>query len=73
MDDYEAVMVAVRLRVFADDRFEVDSIVGDQCSALLLGHLEEVGVAQTPETWVVRGGRDIVAAVSKLFRPRPCR
>lgn len=66
MDDDETVMLAIHLGVVADDRFEVDAVVGEQGSALLLGHLEEIGVAQTSEAWVVRG--DVMAAVSEPFR-----
>jgi hypothetical protein len=67
--DYdEAVMLAIHLGVFADDRFEVDAVVGDQGSALLLSYFEEVGVAQPPKAWVIRGGGDVMAAVSESFR-----
>jgi len=68
VDDHETMMLAIHLRVFADDRFEVDAVVGDQSAALFLGHLEEVGVAQTAEAWVVGGGGDLMAAVSESFR-----
>lgn len=68
MDDDEPVMRAIHLGVFADDRFEVDAVVGDQGSTLLLGYLEEVRVSQAPEAWFVRGGNDIVAAISEPFR-----
>ena len=68
MDNHETVMLAIHLGVFADDRFEVDAVVGDQGSALLLGHLEEVWVSQAPEAWFIRGGNDIVAAISESFR-----
>jgi hypothetical protein len=61
-------MLAIHLRVFADDWFEVYAVVGNQNSALVLGHLEEVRVAQAPEAWVVRGGDDVVASVSESFR-----
>ena len=68
VDDDKTVMLTIHLRVFADDRFDVDAVVGDQGSALLLGHLEEVGGAQTSEAWVVGGGGDVMAAVSEPFR-----
>jgi hypothetical protein len=68
MDDHQTVVLAVHLRVLADDRFEVDAVVGDQGSALLLGHLEKVRVAQSPQARVLRGGRDIVAAVAEPIR-----
>jgi hypothetical protein len=68
MDDDETMMLTIYLGVFADDRFEVDAVVGDQGSALLLGYPEEVRVAQAPEAWVVRGGSDVVAAVLEPFR-----
>ena len=61
-------MLPIHLRVFANDRLEVDAVVGDQGAALLLGRLEEVGVAQTAEAWVVGGGGDVMAAVSESFR-----
>lgn len=61
-------MSTIDLGVFADDRFEVDAVVGDQGSALLLGNLEEVRIAQTSEAWVICDGRDVVAAISESFR-----
>ena len=68
MDDDETVVLAIHLRVFADDRFEVDAVVGDQGSALLLSHFEEVEVAQPSKAWVIRGGSDVVATVSESLR-----
>lgn len=61
-------MLAIHLGVFADDRFEVDAVVSDQGSALLLGNLEEVGVAQTSQARIVRGGGNVVASLSESFR-----
>ena len=61
-------MFAIRLGIFADDRFEVDTVVGDQGSALLLGHLEEIRVTQPADAWIVCGSSDIVAAVAESFR-----
>jgi hypothetical protein len=49
VDDHQTTVLAIRLRVFADDRFEIDAVISDQDSALVLSHLEEVGIAQSPE------------------------
>jgi hypothetical protein len=68
MDEHETVVLAIRLGVFAGDRFEVDAVVGDQGSALTLGHLEEVGVAQAPQGWIIRGSGHVAAAASESFR-----
>src|SRR5215203_162976 len=68
VDDDETAMLTTHLGVFADDRFEVDAVVGDQGSALLLSYFEKVGIAQPPEAWVLRGGSDVVAAVSESIR-----
>jgi hypothetical protein len=64
---HQSVVLAARLRVFTDDRFKVDAVVGDQSLALLLSHLEEFGVTRSPKSWVVCGGRDVVAAISESF------
>jgi hypothetical protein len=38
--------------VVADDRLEVGAVVGDQSASLLLGDLEEIGVAEAPQAGV---------------------
>ena len=47
MDDHQTVVLAMCLGVFADDRFEVGPVVGDDGTVLPLSDLEEVGVAET--------------------------
>lgn len=67
MDYHQAAMLAVRLRVFADHRFEIDAVVGDQGPALLLGHIEEVWVTHPSKAWIVRGSYDVMTTVSESF------
>lgn len=46
VDDYKAVVVPILGSVAPDDWFEIDTVVGDKCSALLLRDLKEIGIAK---------------------------